>query len=133
MMQTAVLIGLILVSQVMPKSNPNGTWEADTGSQFELRLVGSDVKVRIVPGSNPRFLEYELDLKGTEEPNTYQGGGRFKARLSNGRECEFDTEWQVVVVTDDRIIGVAKTVTPDPETCEIVETGQAQLDLKRIP
>jgi hypothetical protein len=115
----------------MPKSNPTGIWKAATGSEFELKLVGDDVEVQIVAGSNPTYSEYLVDLKGTEEPNTYKGTGHFKAKLQNGRECEFDTEWHIVVVTDDRIIGVGTRIVPNPETCEIVEKGDLQLDLQR--
>ncbi len=126
-----LLLSLLTWIQVMPKSNPTGIWKAATGSEFELKLVGDDVEVQIVAGSNPTYSEYLVDLKGTEEPNTYKGTGHFKAKLQNGRECEFDTEWHIVVVTDDRIIGVGTRIVPNPETCEIVEKGDLQLDLQR--
>ncbi len=130
-MRALLLLSLLTWVQAMPKSNPNGIWKAASGSEFELTVVGDDVQVQIVRGSNPTYLEYTVDLKGTEEPNTYQGTGHFKARLQNGRECEFETEWHVVVVTDDRIIGIATRIVPDPETCDIIESGDLQVDLQR--
>ena len=61
----------------------------------------------------------------------YQGNGTFKARLDNGRECEFGTQWSIIVISNDRIMGISTRITPDPETCDIVERGDAQVDLKR--
>ena len=131
-MKVFSLIAILLLTQVMPKNNPNGIWRAETGSEFELKLVGSDVQVTIVPGSNPRFLEYSVDLKGTEEVNTYKGTGRFKARLEGGKECEFDTTWEVVVVNEETVFGQVATVVPDPDTCEVVDRGFATIELKRL-
>ena len=131
-MHTLILTALLLIPpQQIPKNDPNGIWSASTGTEYEIRLVGADLQVRIIPGSNPTYLEYTVELMGTEEPNTYNGTGRFKARLQNGRECEFETEWQVIVVASDRIIGATSQIVPDPETCEILETGNLQLDLQR--
>ena len=130
-MKALLLTLLVVLAQAMPKNDPNGIWRAESGSEFEFRQVGSDIEVEIVPDSNPRYLTYELQLEGTEEPNTYKGSGRFKAKLQNGRECEFDTEWQIVVVSEERIIGVATQVFPDPDTCAVVELGQMQVDLTR--
>ena len=104
-MRTFLLISLLALGhQQIPKNNPNGVWRAESGLEFELRLVGADVHARMVAGSNPRYLEYEIDLIGTEEPNTYKGTGHFKARLANGRECEFHTDWHIVVVSEDRSV-----------------------------
>ncbi len=130
-MKALLLTALVLLAQTIPKNDPNGIWKAESGSEFEFRQVGSGIEVQIVPDSNPRFLEYEVQLEGTEEPNTYTGTGRFKARLQNGRECEFDTEWQIVVVSEEQIIGVASQVVPDPDTCAVVERGNIQVDLQR--
>lgn len=130
-MPTLILAVLLLIPQQIPKNDPNGIWTATTGTEYEIRLVGSDLQVRIVPGSSATYLEYAVELLGTEEPNTYNGTGQLKARLQNGRECEFETEWQVIVVTPDRIIGAASQIVPDPETCEVLETGTLQLDLQR--
>jgi hypothetical protein len=126
-----VALALLLLGSQMPKNNPNGLWEATTGSQFQMQLVGSDLRVRLVPGTNPRFLSYELTLKNQEEVNTYKGPGHFVAKLSNGKECRFETEWTVVVVYDDRIIGSAANIIPDPETCAVKERSEVQLDLKK--
>ena len=130
-MRTLLLVGFLTLTQLMPKTDPNGIWVAPSGSEFEFTLVGSDIKVQIVPGSNASFLEYEMDLKGTDEPNTYQGNGRFKAKLQSGRECEFDTEWQIVIVAEDKIIGVASRIVPDPDTCDIVEVAEVPVELDR--
>jgi hypothetical protein len=130
-MHILFLTALLLVPQQMPKNDPNGIWMATTGTEYEIRLVGADLQVRIVPGSNPIYLEYTVELLGTDEPNTYNGTGQLKARLQNGRECEFETTWQVIVVAPDRILGSASQIVPDPETCEVLETGNLQLDLQR--
>jgi hypothetical protein len=130
-MKAAVLFSVFLIWAQMPKNDPNGVWEAQTGSRFTLRLTGSNLNVRIVEGSNPRYLQYELDLKNTEEVNTYKGSGRFTAKLQNGKECQFDTDWQIVVVSPERILGVASSIVPDPETCAAKEKGQIQLDMKK--
>ena len=131
-MKSLLFITLLTLSQI-PKNDPNGIWEASTGSRFQLRLMGSDLHVQIIPGSNPTFLEYSLELKNAGgDPNIYSGSGHFRARLENGRECELDNEWEIVVVAPDRIIGVSSTVTPDPDTCEIVETGRIELNLERV-
>jgi hypothetical protein len=120
----------MLVTQI-PKYSPNGIWESGSGSQYELRLDGSDLHVRLVPGSNPRFLQYEVDAKNQEEVNTYKGTGFFVAKMKSGKECKLTTEWQLVVVSPERILGITTSVTADPDTCEVIEKGQSQLDLKK--
>jgi hypothetical protein len=130
-MHALVLTALLLIPQQIPKNDPNGLWLATTGTEYEISLVGTDLQVQIVPGSSSTYLEYTVELMGTEEPNTYNGMGHIKARLQNGRECEFETTWQVIVVTPDRILGSASQIVPDPDTCEVVETGNLQLDLQR--
>ena len=130
-MLLTLLAALLLVPQQIPKNNPNGVWEASSGSQYELRLNGSNLQVKIVPGSNPKFLEYELNMKSEEEVNTYSGTGFFVAKMEGGKECKLPTEWRFIVVSSDRIIGTASSVTADQKTCEVKEKGQSQLDLKR--
>lgn len=130
-MYTLVAAILLLFSQQPTKNNPNGIWESQSGSAYEIKLTGEDLVLSIVPGSSSTYLEYELLLKGQEDPNMYQGNGTFKALLGNGRECEFGTQWSIIVITNDRIMGVSTLITPDPETCDIVERGDAQVDLKR--
>jgi hypothetical protein len=93
-------------------------------------LAGEDLHVRIVEGSNPRFLRYELTLKN-KELNTYEGSGFFVAKLQNGKECKFDTEWQVIVVAPNRILGVASIIIPDPTTCAVKERSEITLDLTK--
>ena len=120
----------LLLAQV-PKNNPNGVWEAETGSQFQMRLNGKDLHVNIVPGSNPKFIQYEVDLKNEDEINTYSGKGFFVAKMEGGKECKFPTEWRFVIVSPERILGVSSNIIADSKTCEIKEKAQAQLDLKK--
>ncbi len=120
----------LLVAQV-PKNNPGGIWQAETGSQYEMRLNGKDLRVTLVPGSNPKFLQYEVDMKNEDEINTYSGKGFFVAKMEGGKECKFPTQWRFVVVSPDRILGVSSSVVADSKTCEIKEQTQAQLDLKK--
>jgi len=120
----------LLVAQV-PKNNPNGVWEAETGSQFQMRLNGKDLHVNIVPGSNPKFIQYEVDLKNEDEINTYSGKGFFVAKMEGGKECKFPTEWRLIIVSPDRILGVSSNIVADSKTCEIKQNTQAQLDLKK--
>ena len=131
LMHTLVLTALLLIPQQMPKNDPTGLWATTSGTEYEIRLAGGDLQVRIVPGSSATYLEYNVELLATDEPNTYDGTGQFKARLQNGRECEFGTKWQLIVVAPDRILGSALQVVPDPETCDILESGNLQLDLQR--
>ena len=120
-----------LISQQIPKNNPNGVWEADTGSQYELRLSGSDLHVKMVSGSNSKFLQYEVDMTNEKEINTYKGTGFFVAKMEGGKECKLATEWQFVVVSNDRIIGAATAVIADQKTCQVLEKNQVQIDLKK--
>jgi hypothetical protein len=130
-MKLLILALTFLSAQVMPKNNPNGIWEAESGSQYQFVLMGSDLHVKLVAGSNPRFVQYEVDLKNQEEINTYKGTGFFVAKMSNGKECKVPTEWNLVVVSNDRIIGLAESVTADQETCQILQKDQIRLDLKK--
>ena len=133
-MKTAIALLTFLLAQApgpMPKNNPNGIWESISGTQYEFKLNGSDLSVRLIPGSNPTYVKYEVELKNsTEDPNTYQGKGFFVAKVKD-KECRFDTEWKVVVVTPDRIIGAAPQIVPDPDTCGVKESNQVQMDLKK--
>jgi hypothetical protein len=132
-MKTAFLLmmAMFLVQQKPPKNDPNGTWEAETGTRFELRLADTDLHVQLVEGSNPTFLKYEVNLKNTGEVNTYKGAGYFVAKLKNGKECKFDTDWQVVVVQKDTIFGFTSTVVPDPDTCAVTERSSSMITLKK--
>jgi len=123
---------LFAQQQQIPKNNPNGVWKQSyTDSQWEIRLNGSELQVKIVPGSNPKYLQYEVSMKNEQEVNTYSGTGFFVAKMNSGKECKFTTEWRFIVVSGDRIIGAASTVTADQTTCEIQERNQIQLDLMK--
>jgi len=132
-MKTAALVAMamFLVQNQPSRTDPNGTWEAETGTKFEIRLSGGDLRVNLIEGSNPLFLKYEVALKNTGEVNTYKGTGYFVAKLKSGKECKFDTEWQVIVVQPELIIGTTSTVVPDPDTCEIKERGDSMIVLKK--
>jgi hypothetical protein len=134
-MTTAILLAFAMfVSQGQPsKNDPNGTWEAETGTRFELRLTGDFLHVQLVEGSHPVFVKYEVDLKNTGEVNTYVGSGYFLAKMQTGKECKFPTDWQIVVVQNDMIVGSTSTIVPDPDTCEIKERGGAMIILQKKP
>ena len=131
-MNVLLLLLLALQSPQIPKNNPNGTWEAETGSKFQLRLAGSDLKVEFVPGSNARFSTYLVDLKNQEEVNTYTGKGTFVAKMNTGKDCSFETDWTLVVVAPNRIIGTTSNIIADPNTCAILETRTMRIDLKKV-
>ena len=130
-MKSLALILTLLFVQQIPKNNPNGVWEASSGSQYEMRLNGSNLEVKIVPGSNKKFLEYELSMKVEEEVNTYSGTGFFVAKMEGGKECKLPTEWRFIVVSSDRIVGSVSNVIADQKTCEVKQKSEIQLDLKR--
>lgn len=130
-MKLLALALALLVAQKVPKNDPNGVWQADTGSQYELHLTGANLQVKLVPGSNPKFLSYEVTLSNQDEINTYKGTGTFVAKMEGGKECKFETEWQLVVVSADRILGAATGILADKQTCAIREKNQLQLDLKK--
>ena len=133
-MKTAIVLLSFLFTQApaqMPKNNPNGIWESISGTQYEFKLNGSDLSVRLVAGSNPTYVKYEVELKSqTEDVNTYEGKGFFIAKVKE-KECRFETDWRIVVVTPDRIIGAAPQIIPDPDTCGVKERNQIQMDLKK--
>ena len=125
------VLALTLLTAQVPKFSPNGMWQADSGSQYDIRLNGSDLQVKLVPGSNKKFLQYNVTLKNESEMNTYSGSGTFVAKMDSGKECKFETEWRFVVVSPERIIGVATNVIADKDTCAVKEKNQMQLDLKK--
>jgi len=122
---------LILLLTQIPKNNATGVWESNSGARYEIRQNGSDLQVKLVPGSNPKYVQYDVTLKNQDEINSYKGTGTFVAKMEGGKECKFDTEWQLVVVAPDRILGVTTGVQADKNTCAIKEKDQAQLDLKK--
>ena len=126
------LILSILLAQVTPQKNdPKGIWKAETGTKFELQPSDYGVDVHLVPGSNPRYLKYELQLKKTDEVNTYEGAGYFVAKLQNGKECRFDAEWQIVVVQPALIAAIVPNIVPDPETCAVKRAIRRSLNSKK--
>jgi hypothetical protein len=131
-MKLLLFLMLLLPPQVPnPKNDPTGVWLAGTGSQYQIQLSGSSMHIKIVPGSNPKFLQYEMELMNEKEVNTYWGKGFFVAKMETGKECRLTTDWRVVVVSPDRIIGTTTRVSADGKTCEVKETTQVPLDLKR--
>jgi len=132
LMRLLLVLTLLFLPQIPnPKNDPTGVWLADTGSQFQIQLSGSDMHVSMVPGTNPKFLQYEMELKNEKEVNTYYGKGFFIAKMETGKECKLTTDWRVVVVSPERIIGTVTSVTADGKTCEIQETTQVPIDLKK--
>jgi hypothetical protein len=128
---------LILMSTLLqqppqaPKHDPNGTWQSDTGTKFDLKLAGSDLKVRLVDGSSKIYLKYEVNLKNAGEVNTYEGEGYFTAKLQE-KECRFDTNWRIIVVQPDTIAGYISHVVPDPATCEVKDRRDEFTQLTKV-
>jgi len=126
------LLALVLLVAQIPKNNATGVWqESNSGSKYEIHQNGQNVQVKLVAGSNPKFLQYEVALKNQDEVNTYKGTGTFVAKMESGKECKFETEWQFVVVSSERILGTTTRVLADKNTCAIKEKSQTQLDLKK--
>ena len=130
-MKPLIALAFLLLTAQAQKNDPNGTWESESGSQYTLTLRGADLHVQLVDGSNKKFLKYEVDLKNQTEPNTYQGKGTFVAKLESGKECKYETEWQLIVVSANRILGTTTNIVPDPETCAVKDRSEAGLDLKK--
>jgi len=138
-MNLKVLLGLFLLMGQVPKNDPTGVWQAETGSKYSMKLTGSDVKVTIVPNSNPKYLDYQVNLTlekdeaGTvTDVNTYKGTGYFVAKMQTGKECKVETEWRFTVVQATRIFGSATNVTVDSNTCEVKQKDLVRLDLKKV-
>jgi hypothetical protein len=133
-MKTAVLLlvsAFLLQRPQAPKNDPNGTWQSDSGTKFEMKLSGSDLSVQLVGGSNPVYLKYEVNLKNTEEVNTYAGGGYFVAKLKE-KECRFETNWTMTVVQPELMAGYITHVVPDPATCEAKDRQDEFTQLKKV-
>jgi hypothetical protein len=130
-MKALALIATLLFSQNISMYDPTGVWLAESGSKYEMRQTGTDLHVQLVSGSNAKFLEYELDMKNESEVNTYSGKGFLVAKMETGKECKLPTEWRFIVVGPDRIIGNASSVVADGKTCEVQDTEQIRLDLKK--
>src|SRR5262245_44787746 len=130
-MKISLLLGLLIAAAQLnqiPKNDPTGIWQADSGSRFAIKLTGEELKVSLVADSNPRFKEYEVNLKlmkddqgRTLDANTYQGKGHFTAKMQTGEECSFETDWQLVVIQPSWIVGKVTSLDADGNTCEIKE------------
>ena len=125
------LLALMLLFAQIPKKNPNGIWESESGTRYEIHQNGPNMQVKLAPGSNSKYVEYDVTLKNQEEINTYKGSGTFVAKMESGKQCKFDTDWQLVIVSADRILGTTTTILADKNTCAIKEKNQTQLDLKK--
>ena|SRR6516225_4001677 len=136
-MKVLLLLLPLLIGQAQqaPKNDPNGIWKSTdpelSDSRYEIRLSGSDLTVKLVPGSNPKFLEYEVNMKNEKEVNTYKGTGFMVAKMNGGKECKLPVQWLFVVLTKDRLIGEATQLTADSKTCAVREQIQVKLDLTR--
>ncbi len=130
-MKLTILSLLLFAALQMPKNDPTGTWQSASGTGYELHLKGSDLSVTLVPGTSKTYLKYEVNLKNAQEANTYVGKGYFVAKLENQKECRYETDWQLIVVSPTQIVGTTTKIVPDPETCEIKEKGDVQLQLKK--
>ena len=84
-------------------------------------------------GSNPPYLQYELTLAHSkDEVNTYKGAGFFRATLKSGKECRFETEWEIVIFSEKNIIGSApRFLEPNPETCTPKEKIADRIELTK--
>jgi hypothetical protein len=133
-MMTAILllVSAFLQQPAQPaKNDPNGVWQSDSGTKFEMKLSDSNLKVQLVDGSNPVYLKYEVNLKNTGEVNTYEGSGFFVAKVKE-KECRFVTDWHIIVVQPAAIAGYISHVVPDPATCEVVERRDEFTQLKKV-
>ena len=115
----------------MPRNNPNGVWVVESGPKFQFQLSGKDLKIHLVDAAKSKYVKYELTLKNQEEINTYKGSGYFVAKLSNGKECRFDTEWNVVVIQPTTAFVTYTRITPNADTCAVLETSPDQMFLKK--
>ena len=135
-MKTAILSALLFLmpqtAPSIPKNDPNGVWQSESGSAYKFQLNGSDLKVQIVDGSNPKYIKYEVNLKvDPKETNTYRGTGSYVAKMNGGKECKFDTDWEILVVSTEQIFGQSTLVNADSATCEVKGTEKGLLDLKK--
>ena len=127
-----LVMTMLLPQKPAPARNdPNGVWQSDTGTKFEMKLTDSALKVQLVEGSNPVYVKYEVNLKNTGEVNTYEGVGYFVAKVQ-GKECRFDTDWAIVVAQRELIVGTISHVVPVPETCEVKQRSQEFTQLKKV-
>jgi hypothetical protein len=133
-MNTVLLIVLTMLLQQRPqppKNDPTGVWQSDTGTKFDMKLTGTEIKVHLVEGSNPVYLKYDIDLKNTGEVNTYAGKGSFVAKVKE-QECKFPTDWSIAVVAPEQIAGYMSRIVPKPGTCEVQDETSEFVQLKKV-
>lgn len=132
-----VLFLMILAPQTTegpqaPRNDPEGVWQTPSGTKFELKLLSpSDLSVRLVEGSNPVYIKYEVNLKNAGEVNTYEGTGYFIAKVQD-KECRFDTNWKIIVVQPETIVGYLPRIVPEPGTCDIKEQSVDFTQIKKV-
>ena len=117
------------------RGNPNGRWQSETGMKYDLTLKDQELTVTIVPGSNAKFLEYEVKLSRTLDINTYEGKGYFVVKLGEGKEikeCRFETHWKLVIASEERLVGATDLITPEGQTCEVKDRTQGLIDMQRV-
>jgi hypothetical protein len=117
----------------IPKNDPTGVWVSEVGTLFQIRLNGGTaVSVRLAPDPNSRYSNYEVELQvDPQEKNTYAGKGFFVVKMKEGKECRFDTEWKIIVVQKETIVGQSTNIVPDADTCAVRESSQIQMNLKK--
>ena len=114
-----------------PKNDPTGIWQSDTGTKFDMKMTGNEIKVHLVEGSNPVYLKYDIDLKNAGETNTYEGKGSFVAKIKE-QECKFPTDWSITIVQPELIAGYMSRIVPKAGTCEIQEQDSEFVQLKKV-
>jgi hypothetical protein len=134
MKSTIFFLLTILLSQQgeIPKNDPTGIWVSQVGTQFQLKLTGGTaLSVRLVPAADTRYTVYEVELRmDPQEKNTYAGKGYFVAKVKD-KECRFDTDWKIIVVQKEQIVGESTNIVPDGDTCAVKERSTAALTLKK--
>jgi hypothetical protein len=132
-----LLTGQVPKGSLVPMFNPNGVWESISGTKYNLRLSGDDLLVKL-EGKQDTYVQYEMKLKHLKaedtagDPNRYEGTGFFVAKLKSGKECRFETKWEIAMIGEKAIVGNApRYLEPDPETCKPKETIKDRIDLKK--
>jgi hypothetical protein len=133
MMNIIFLLLFAMATPAQEARDATGTWKVtDRETRFRMEKVEDGFAVHL-GAEHEVYAEYEVHLEPTAHPNGYRGEGYFIARLSGDRECRFETEWQIAIASDVRIVGVITSIVPAPEGCAAKETSQIPLDLRREP
>ena len=131
MMNVLLLLLFATATPAQEGLDPTGTWKVtETETRFRMETVEDGIAVHL-GAEHDVYTEYEVLLEPTSQANGYQGEGFFIAKLSGGRECRFETEWQVFVTSQERIVGVITSTVPAAEGGAVKETNQIPLDLRR--